>query len=291
MAALLALGLAWGVSIPITKVATSTGHGPLGLIFWQLVFVAALLLGLLAARGRMPRPRAAHLPILLAIALLGTLIPNALSYVAVRHLPAGVYSVVISLVPMSAFAIAWAWRTEPFSARRLAGLVLGLVAVLILVLPGATLPSGAAWIFVLLGAGATICYGLEGNVVARYGLSGLDPVEALALASLVGIVLALPLALVTGQFFGLLRPWGPAEWALLATSALHAFAYAGYIWLVGRAGAVFTAQISYPVTLFGVIASMAFLGERYAPGLWLALALMLLGIFLVQPRNEDAAHA
>jgi drug/metabolite transporter (DMT)-like permease len=37
--------------------------------------------------------------------------------------------------------------------------------------------------------------------------------------------------------------------------------YAGYVWLVGRAGAVFAAQVAYLVTLFGVFWAMLILGE------------------------------
>jgi drug/metabolite transporter (DMT)-like permease len=38
------------------------------------------------------------------------------------------------------------------------------------------------------------------------------------------------------------------------------------------------------VTGFGVLWSILFLGERYSGWLWAALALMLLGLFFVQPR-------
>jgi drug/metabolite transporter (DMT)-like permease len=53
---------------------------------------------------------------------------------------------------------------------------------------------------------------------------------------------------------------------------------------VGRAGPVFAAQVSYLVTLFGVTWAMLFLGEGYSALVLAALALMLAGLALVQPR-------
>lgn len=52
----------------------------------------------------------------------------------------------------------------------------------------------------------------------------------------------------------------------------------------GRAGAVFAAQASYLVTGSGVPWAMVLPGERFRSGIWLALAVMLAGIALVQPR-------
>ena len=46
---------------------------------------------------------------------------------------------------------------------------------------------------------------------------------------------------------------------------------------------VFTAQISYVVTLTGITNSMLFLGESYSSWVWLAVSLMLVGLALVQP--------
>lgn len=274
--------------MPITKIATSTGHGPLGLIFWQLLFVPLSLVPVLLWRGKGFRFQRRHFLLITVIAFAGTIVPNSFSYVAISHLPAGVYSIVISLVPMSAFVIAVLWRNEAFSWLRLLGVALGLAAILLIIGPQASLPDPAAWIFVLVGAVATLCYGFEGNYIARFGLGGLDAVEVLFFSSLLGAAIALPLAVGTGQFIDLTEPWGRAEVALVVLSVLHATAYSGYMWLVGRAGVIFTAQISYPVTLFGLMGAMIILGERYSGYIWVALALVLVGLFLVQPSIAQA---
>ncbi|MGL6209808.1 MAG: EamA/RhaT family transporter, partial [Paracoccaceae bacterium] len=68
-------------------------------------------------------------------------------------------------------------------------------------------------------------------------------------------------------------------------SAMHALLYAGYVGLAARAGAVFASQTSYIVTASGVFWAMILLGERFSPFVWAAMAVMLVGLALVQPRD------
>jgi drug/metabolite transporter (DMT)-like permease len=96
--------------------------------------------------------------------------------------------------------------------------------------------------------------------------------------------MALALALLTGQWISPLPPWGAPDLAVVGSSVAHALAYVGYVWMVGRAGAVFAAQVSYVVTAFGIFWAWILLGETYSGWVWAAVALMFTGLFLVQPR-------
>ncbi|WP_425043656.1 DMT family transporter [Primorskyibacter sp. S87] len=285
---LVILGMGWGLTQPLAKLAVSTGHGPIGLIFWQMV-IGAIVLGLVSlVRGKgVPWTPAALLSSIL-IALIGTVIPNSASYTAIAYLPSGVISILLSLVPMMAFPIALGLGLERFSPRRLAGLAIGLTGVMLLVLPEASLPDRAMLAWIPLALLAPLCYAFEGNYVARWGTGGLDPIQTLFGASLAGAAISLPLAIFSDQFISPLRPWEIAEWALVASSLIHAVVYTGYVWLVGRAGPVFAVQVSYLVTGFGVIFAMLLLGERYSPFIWLAMMLVLAGVFLVQPKRRAA---
>jgi len=290
-ALLVVLGAGWGATQPLSKIAVSTGHGPLGLIFWQAVIGALAMGGVLALRGRRFALTPARLVTMVIIALIGTILPNSASFQAIAHLPAGVHSVLMSLVPLVAFPIALGLGLESFRARRLLGLLLGLSGVMVLVLPKASLPEPALLIWIPLSLFSVFCYAAEGNYVARWGTNGLDPVELMFGASVIAAGMALPLALSFGQFVAIPARLGAAEWALIASSVIHVMVYAGYVWMVGRAGPVFTAQVGYLVTAFGVLFAMIFLAESYSGGFWLAAALILSGVVLVQPRREDAvAH-
>ena len=103
---LLFIGISWGATQPLTKIAVSSGYQPLGLIFWQMS-ISAVVLGLVNMIRRRPLPiNRRVVPFYLAIALIGTIIPNAASYKAYTVLPAGIMALLLSLIPMIAFPIA-----------------------------------------------------------------------------------------------------------------------------------------------------------------------------------------
>lgn len=283
---LVVIGAAWGGTQPLSKIAVSEGYRHFGLIFWQTLLTGLLLAAITLLRGRSLRLKRHQWQTCAIIAVVGSVLPGITSYQAIAHLPSGVVSMLLSSVPMISLPIALALGQDSFRPVRLLGLVLGLTGVALLVLPEGGLRGDVAVFWVAVALVSSVCYASEANIVARWGTAGLDPVQVLAGASLIGAAISFPLALGTGQF--IVPPW-PLEApdrALLASTALHAGAYTGYVALVGFAGSVFAAQVSYLVTLFGVTWAMLFLGEGYSSWFWAALAVMLLGMAFVQPRPK-----
>ena len=290
-AVLLFLGVGWGITIPLGKIAVSEGYRHFGLIFWQQAIAIVILGGFCLIRRQGLPLGWVQVRLYLVIAMVGTVLPNSASYTAAIHLPAGVISILMSLIPMLAFPIALAFGNERFAWRRFAGLALGLLGVLILVAPEASLPDRAMVAFVPFALAAAALYGLEGNIVARWGTYGLDAVQVLLGASVVGALIVLPLALISGQFIDPRPPYGLPDGALVLSACVHAVVYTTYVWLVGRAGAVFAVQVSYIVTAAGVGWAMILLGERYSGWIWLALLVLLAGLALVQPRPKGVLAA
>ncbi|MEO9826235.1 MAG: DMT family transporter [Paracoccaceae bacterium] len=285
---LIAMGAGWGATQPLSKVAVSEGYRHFGLIFWQSVIGCIVLGALQIARRRPLRFTRATWVVFVFVSLIGTVIPNATSYEALRHLPAGLTAILLAMIPMIAFPVALALGNERFQWSRLIGLALGLCGVSLIVGPEASLPDRAAIIFVPLMLVSVFCYACEGNVLARWGTAGMDPVEVLLGATLLSALFSMGLALATGQFITFNAGLGAPDAALLGTSLISIVVYTCYVWMVGRAGPVFAGQVSYLVTGFGVLWSILFLGETYSGWLWGALALMLLGLFFVQPRPRGS---
>lgn len=285
---LVVLGVGWGSTQPLGKIAASTGIGPFALTFWQLVICVAVLGGLALIRQRGLKFTREALRFYLVVALLGTVISGYTFYASVAHLPAGIMSIIVSTVPLMAFPMALALGLDRFEIRRMLGLVLGVTGVALIALPQSSLPDPAMVAYLPLAMLGPLCYALEGTFVSRYGMAGMDPVQAMFGASLVGLILSVPLVLVSGQWVNPLAQWGQAEQALVLSSALHAMLYAAYVGLAARAGAVFATQTSYIVTASGLCWSMLLLGERFSQWVWLALAVMLVGLMLVQPRLRAA---
>jgi drug/metabolite transporter (DMT)-like permease len=103
---------------------------------------------------------------------------------------------------------------------------------------------------------------------------------------LLGAVVILPVTFASGQFIPPHELLSRPGYALILSSVAHALVYAGYVWLVGRAGPVFTVQVSYLVTGFGLLWARLILDEAYPPAVWAALALIFLGMYLVQPKRK-----
>ena len=288
---LIAMGIGWGATQPLGKIAVSTGYKQFGLTFWQLVIGAMLMGAVMLARRQSVAINRQTMTFAIVLALIGTVIPNSTFYYSVVHLPSGIMSILISTVPLMAFPVALALGMDRFSMARMAGLICGLIGVGLIALPSTSLPDAAMIAYLPVAMVGPLFYAFEGNFVAKFGMAGMDAVQAMFLASCLGAVIIFPVVIWSGQWINPGLPWGRAEIALVLESLIHTLCYCTYVWLAARVGAVFTAQTSYIVTGTGVIWAMLILGERFSGWVWAALCVMLLGLFLVQPRDMAAKAA
>jgi drug/metabolite transporter (DMT)-like permease len=281
---LVVIGVAWGVTGPLAKLAVSTGNHPIGVTFWNTVIGAAVLTVALGLSGRrLPLDRR-HLVFFLVCGLLGTALPNSLSYTGYRHLPIGVMSIIISLVPMMTLLLALPLGMERPDLRRMTGLGLGVVAVALIVLPDTSLPEPDKVVWVVLPVIVSLSYAGENIYIAAARPDGCDGLTIMCGLFWGALLLLTPLVLATGAWFDITR-LGPPEQAIIVISGLHLGAYFGFIWLIGQGGPVFAAQVAYVVTGSGVVMGMIFYGERHSPWIWAALGLMFAGLALVKPRQ------
>ena len=285
---LLVCGTVWGATVPLLKVAVSTGHQPMGLIFWQ-VCILSLALGLVALWRKESVPvTPRHLAYYALIGAIGTLIPSSATYTVVVDLPAGIIGLLQATVPMFSLLIALTIRSERFQAQRLAGIVLGVFALVLLAIPEARLPGAGMVPLLLLGLLAPFCYGMEGNIVERIAPRDVSPLGVIFASSVIAIPIAGVIAWQGGMWVDISQQWSAAEWAMVGSSLGHAIAYTGYVALVGLAGAVFSSQIAYVTTVAAIVSSLIFLGESYPATTWIAIAMMMGGLFLVQPAGKSA---
>ncbi len=283
-----ATGAAWGLTMPLIRISVSTGHGALGILVWQQIVMAALMLAALRPSGLALPALRGHGRLYLAVAVFGAVVPGYFTFLTAAEIPAGVRSIIIAIVPMFALPMALAAGFERPDLRRLLGVLLGAAAIVMICLPGAGLTAAIGLGTILLALIAPFSYGVEATYLGVRGMQGLHPFQLLFGASFVGVVLVWPLAAGLGQTVDLAIGWGPAEWAMMGAGALNAFAYSGYVWLVGRAGPVFASQIAYVVTAFGVLWSKLLLGESYSAWVWLAFVPLAAGLALVRPRAPAA---
>ena len=284
---LIILGLGWGLSFTLGKIAITAGGTPIGLTFWQSLFSGLILLAYVFFRhGKIIIPKIMFLPKVI-ITFLSVVIPNIIFYACVEHLDAGVLSISVSVIPLFTYLIAMGLRMDKFKVRRVIGLITGFCALLILILPENSLPDKRDIPWVLLALNCALCYALENIYIDRLALQNFGPIRLVCAVSFVSAIITFLLSLVMDQFF-ILQPTNLYLFiSTLGLGFISATAYSIFIYLFGRAGSVFSSQVGYLVTFFGVVWGIIILGESHSVFVWISLAMIMMGIFLVQPKQNS----
>jgi drug/metabolite transporter (DMT)-like permease len=132
---LLFLGVSWGYSISLVKMAVAGGAHPFGVTMWTSLIGAGFLLTLNAARRQPISVKSDVMWLYVVCGLLGTVVPAILFYYAASRVPAGVLSITVTLGPILTFLFAALMGLERFASHRVLGVGCGAVAVVLLVGP------------------------------------------------------------------------------------------------------------------------------------------------------------
>ena len=285
---LLIVGVSWGLTAPLSKIAVSTGHHYLGLLIWQII-IMILSLGLIQIfrKKKLPLNLNCFWRYVL-VALLGTILPNSIMYKAYFHLQSGIMSILVSIVPMIAFLLVLVLQMEKFEIRRFLGVLFGIFAIILIVFPKLDLGYIGEVSWILLALLSPLCYAIEGVWINKIGIAKLDPIEIILGASILGFFILMPIVALNGYWITPYRVWGPAEFAITSSSLIHSIIYVSYIWLIGKAGVIFASQVSYIYTASGIGFSIILLGEGYSLFVWAAVILMLMGLMMVRPSRRSS---
>lgn len=279
---LLLLGLNGSLIAGIYAFAKAGGLAPLRLLAWQLLFAAVVVGAVAALRGQWPRPGGAALRYAAIAGTLGISAPNLLTFSALAWVPAGVIGVIGALSPLFTYLLALLLGVERPRALRAAGIVLGLVGVLGLLLPRGALPGPGALGWALLAMGGPLLLA-AGNLYRSLAWpAGLAPLGAASLMLALQAAVVVPLALLAGDF-GAPRGWeDPGDRALWGAGLLTAVFYLSAFELQRRAGPVVVGQLGYVITVASLAIGAAVFGERHAPLALASIVLVLGGVMLVQ---------
>ena len=286
----------WGASFLFMRMAVPE-FGPFALMALRCGLAALLMVGWLAWRGQFGALRASLWRTGL-IGVAGSAIPFVLIGWALKSMPAGLGSIFNATTSMWTALVGWLWFAERLPPRRLAGIVIGFVGVVILASGGPGQPvsgvaadtaaidiatidaaaigrvsddaastmAGAAladnWLPVLACLLATLSYAIAANATRRY-LQNVPPMLGAA-GSQIGATLALaPFALASLP----VTPPSIMGWtsAVILAVACTALAYLLFYRLLRNIGPQRAASVTYVIPLFGVLWGAAFLGERLEP--------------------------
>jgi drug/metabolite transporter (DMT)-like permease len=290
-ALLAVLIIVWGSAYAMTHVALE-GFAPLVLVAIRLVIGAAALGCVCLAQGeRLPplRDWKAWLS-LLAIGLVGTLLPFGLISEAQARVPSALAAIYIAAAPLAVAVMAHVLVPgEKLSFLRAIGVLLGFCGILVLFAPGLA-GAPAAGTSALGGLGdqlmllaAAVFYGTA-SILVRLVQPNLAPIAMSFGFVLVAALVAVPVAWVVEAPQTLAAP--PLQWACAIGLGLGSTALGNllYVIVIRRVGPVFLSNVGNLVPFWSLLVGAVLLGEAL-PGTAVAgLAVILAGIWLVQKR-------
>jgi len=283
---LLCTGVGWGLTISLATFATATGLDPLTIALWSAMAGAVILTVVLLVCGKRPPLDGEHLRFYLVTGFVGTAFPHALSFYAAIHLPAGVRAIVFALIPMITLVLSLGLSLESVNLRRFAGILLGLLAMLVMFLPGVEVPLPGQVLWTLVSLAAAASYAVEEVYISLKRPAGLDAGTALWGMTIAGAVMLLIAVWLADAPLLLPLDASIAELSILLMAIVHLGAYAGLLYMLSHGGAVFASQVSYIVTPAAIVWGVVLLGEEISLSIILALVLILCGLALIKPHRN-----
>ena len=258
--AFIALAAIWGTSFLFIKVGVRELH-PLWLTFARVAAGAVTLLVIVAlTRDRLPRDRRlwGHLVV---VAALGVTLPFTLfgyGEQRVSSVLAGIWNAATPLVALPLAALVF--RTELFTRRRAAGIMIGFAGVLVVL----GVWRGVGGTGQLLCLGAAMCYSVaipyQKKFIAGRAGSGVSIAAAQLLVALAQLSLAAPLLAGAPP-----RVTGLSADVVLCVLALGALgtgvAFVLNFRIIRLAGASTSASVTYLMPLVATVVGVTVLGE------------------------------
>ena len=282
---LLFLGIVWGLSFSLARMATESGIHPVMINYWSCLISATLLSAYCAFTKTIPPITRSLVGFYFICAVLGSVIPGTLYFYAAAHVSAGVLSITIATVPLLTFIAAAVFRIEAVSYKRILGILCGISSIGLLVVPDSSLPNpnAAPWVIMMVLAAA--CYAAEGLVIATRAPPKVNVFVVVTAVLITAVIIMTPIVWLTGTFELMPWPFSRSVGAILGMSVIMATAYGGFYYLIVLAGPVYASQTAYLITLSGVLWGILIFDETHSAWIWASLAVMMVALSLVKPQE------
>ncbi len=282
---ILVAGIIWGGTFSLALIAVSEGAHPVAISAWQAV-VTAVFFMLFCLYAKLPFFRFRHIRYYAILSIIGIIAPNLAYFNAAPYLSAGVLSITVSTVPLFTYAFMLALHYEPVMVKRVLGIILGMCAILLLILPDQGVAGSDANLWILLALLSAFLYSVENIFIGHHIDHSIDVRELIAGSNLLAIFLQFPIAL----HMGIAEPpvWliSAPGLALIGLALGSGIAYSMYFYSIKNSGAVFASQCAYIITISGVIWGILVFNEQHSLWVWSSVVVMMIGLLLVTPNTK-----
>lgn len=282
---LILLSLVWGGSFFFNEIAVRQ-LPVFTVVVCRVALAALILLAVLRLSGQhLPRGRTVWAAFF-GMGLLNNVIPFSLIVAGQQQVASGVASILNASTPLFGVILAHLLTTdEQLTPARLAGVVAGFLGVAVMI--GAEAEQGigghlGAQLMILAGA---LSYAFAGIFGRRFKAMGVTPMATATGQVIASSMILLPMVLVVDRPWTLPMPGWDVIAALIGVAAIStAFAYLLYFRLLASAGATNLLLVTFLIPVSAILLGVMFLSEVLLPRHLAGMALIGLGLSLIDGR-------
>ena len=276
-----------GLTPSLSRMAAGFGSNPIGMAVWVDVFAAILCLTATAARGTFPKLARSDILFFSAWAFLVGIVQHVTVFLFAEHLEATYLTMVMALESLLVFCFAAFMRLERTTFRRIAGLLMGFAGIGVALYSRLDGEGGDGNLWLLGALILPVLFAVETIVVAARRPKHIDPIAAIGLMFSFSILFAVPLAWVNDQWIAPSALISSLGMVIFMLALVSVTANVAFVYLLDLAGAVFASQVAYATAIAGIIWGMLLLNERLSIFAWVAVAMVVLGMYLVETKGSD----
>lgn len=273
----------WGTAYTMVGVGVDYIR-PIWLVSLRCILGAILVTIFAYLRGhRLPKLNDKRWAVYIALGAVGMVLPFWLISIGQVTVDSGISAIIVGAMPIMTIIMAHFFANEPLTWRKFLGFVVGFFGIVILFLPDDfSLALIEDWKAQLTIVGAAFFYAFT-TVAAK---------RAPETSALVGSMIMLISAAVTSTIMGVSSGIPSALPAAMGWYMVLGLGVGStgvgivlYLWVVEKSGPSALAKINYFPPVVSVIAGVWILGEDFQYRAVLALAIILVGVFIARPKR------
>lgn len=274
------LGLIWGLQISLAKIAgEDVGATSAGLLLMHIL-LATVFAAFQIARGQWFMPSQREIGFYAVSAVLVNIAPLWLELTIAPHMSTGLLTLISCMSPIMTVVFVLFLRTEHITWQRVLGVLVGVAAVVVVLVPKASIGDA--------GFGWTMLAFVLPALMAAYGIfmkyawpRGRTPLQVSTGILIAGTLMLFPFHFATSALplEDLRTQYTSVPLLMLAISI--GFEFYLFALLIRLGGAVIASCADYVAVLAGLGGGFILFGERPEAGLWLAVGLGLMALWLI----------
>ena len=277
------------ITFSLNRIAITEGIPVFAFVFWQGLGTALLTFVAAVATRQLPSLRRKDLRFYLMLGTFGTAVPITLLAGGAPKVPAGAIALGLTLSPILTYVFAVLFRIDRVHLLRIAGILFGLAGILLGVLPGQSLPEPGMAPWLLMAFGAPLCWACCNVYIAILRPPESRPIPLTCGKFFAAAILMLPVMAVTDNWWTFDATMTDGDWALIGTIVINAIFMVFALEIIRMVGPVVYSTIGYFGTLIGLGWAALYFGEVPSPWIWAAIAILFLGLFLVNRTSKPSS--